>query len=100
MNKPTVALSLAAGLLGGVASRYLAPDLVHAQAQTLPPKEIRAQSFVLVNDKGVPFGLFGFSPRGAPVITLVDERGRVIWSNGPDPLWVLPSGKPLPPTGQ
>ncbi len=78
----TLTLALAAGLLGGLMSRYFTPTPVLAQAQTLAPKEIRAQTFVLVDPRGVPLGLMGFDPRGNPVIKLVDERGRVIWSAG------------------
>lgn len=81
MNRTlTITLALAAGLLGGLLSRYLAPMPVHAQTPT--PKEIRAQNFVLVNAQGVEVGLMGFSPQGRPVIKLVDERGRTLWSAG------------------
>jgi hypothetical protein len=75
-------LALAAGLLGGLLSRYLAPKSVHAQAQTPTPKEIRSQNFVLINAQAVEVGLMGFSPQGRPVIKLVDERGRTLWSAG------------------
>jgi hypothetical protein len=75
-------LALAAGLVGGMMSHFLAPTPVLAQAQTLAPKEIRAQTFVLVDSRGVPLGLMGFDPGGKPVIKLVDERGHVIWSAG------------------
>ena len=47
-----MALALAAGLAGGILSQYIAPALVHAQAQTPMPKEIRAQSFTLVDASG------------------------------------------------
>jgi hypothetical protein len=35
MNKRTVVLSFAAGLLGGTISHYLSPQLVQAQSQAL-----------------------------------------------------------------
>jgi hypothetical protein len=73
-------LALAAGLLGGVLSRYLVPTLVFAQSQARTPREVRAQRFVLVNKQGTAFGLMGFDSNGTPVITLVDENGRTIWS--------------------
>ena len=74
-------LSLAAGLLGGVLSHYVAPELVHAaQAAPVAPKEVRAQSFVLVNGDGSPAGLFGFDRAGKPTITLFDRAGKVVWS--------------------
>ena len=63
MNKPTIALSLAAGLLGGMLSRYLTPMPVHAQVS---PQ---------VNDFGLP-------PAGAQTlklpITLVDQAGNTV----------------------
>jgi hypothetical protein len=62
MNKRNVVLSFAAGLLGGAISHYLSPQLVHAQSQA--PKELRAESFVLVNEKGIVLG------------TLSDDGGR------------------------
>jgi hypothetical protein len=81
-RKLNLIFGLAAGLLGGLLSRYIAPSPVHAQAQIPAPKEIRAQSFVLVNAQGVALGLMGFDPQGRPVIKLVDEGGRPVWSAG------------------
>ena len=75
-----VTLALAAGLLGGLLSRYLMPTPVFAQAQAQAPKEIRAQSFVLVNKQSIPLGRIGFDAEGIPNITLVDDNGRTIWS--------------------
>ena len=48
-----ITLALAAGLLGGLLSRYLAPTPAFAQTQTQAPvaREIRAQSFILVNKR-------------------------------------------------
>ncbi len=83
MNRTlTLTLALAAGLFGGMLSRYLAPIPVHAQAQTPAPKEIRAQNFVLVNPQGIEVGLMGIGPQGRPVIKLVDDQGRTLWSAG------------------
>jgi hypothetical protein len=74
-------LSLAAGLLGGVLSHYVAPEPVHAaQAAPAAPKEVRAQNFVLVNGDGSPAGLFGFDLAGKATITLYDRAGKVVWS--------------------
>ncbi|MBI2680285.1 MAG: hypothetical protein HYX25_04665 [Candidatus Solibacter usitatus] len=77
-----IALTLAAGLLGGLLSRYLAPSPAFAQTQApVPvPREVRAQSFILVNKEGKPLGRIGFDSDGLPVITLVDEDGRTLWS--------------------
>jgi len=44
------------------------------------PREIRAQSFVLVNKQGTPLGLMGFDSAGVAVITLLDENMRTVWS--------------------
>ncbi len=80
MNRTlTIVLSLVAGVAGGLFSRWMAPEIAHAQ--TSAPKEIRAQSFVLVNEKGQPYGLMGFGPDGRPVIKLIGENGQTIWSS-------------------
>jgi hypothetical protein len=74
-------LAFAAGLVGGLVPLYLVPPAVFAQAQRAAPKEIQAQNFVLVNSQGNPMGLFGFNPQGKPIIKLVDERGKTIWTS-------------------
>jgi hypothetical protein len=79
MNKRTVVLSLAAGLLGGAISHHLSPGLVHAQSQA--PKELRAESFILVNEKGIVLGALS-GEGGRPSLKLFDERGREIWRSG------------------
>jgi hypothetical protein len=61
-----VGLSLTAGLLGGVLSHYVSPESVHAQLKAAFPKEIAAQSFVLVNERGASFGTFGFLKQFPP----------------------------------
>jgi hypothetical protein len=83
-RKINLILALAAGLLGGLISRYINPIPAYAQTQSAP-KAIRAQSFVLVDEQGTAFGLLGFTPKGVPVIKLLDERGRTIWSTAPQP---------------
>jgi hypothetical protein len=80
-SRLTLAVAIAAGLAGGVLSRFIAPT--PAQAQTAAPKEIRAQSFVLVDQKGTAYGLLGFSPQGRPVIKLLDAKGQTLWSTEP-----------------
>jgi predicted transcriptional regulator len=79
-QKLNLGLSLAAGVLGGILSHYIAPKSVLAQSPVAPPKEITAQSFVLVNSKGAPFGTFGFEKDGAASIKLFDASGKVLWS--------------------
>lgn len=79
-SKLILSVAVAAGLAGGMLSRYIAPAPVLAQNQPSVPKEIRAQSFVLVDQKGTAFGLLGFSPKGEPVIKLLDAQGKTLWS--------------------
>lgn len=81
-RKMHLGLSLAAGLLGGLLSHYVAPEMVHAAqvAPAPPPKEVRAENFVLVNGDGSPAGLFGFDLNGRPIIKLFDRTGKVVWS--------------------
>ena len=88
MRKLNLALSIAAGLLGGVLSHYVWTQPVQAQARIPAPKEIRAQSFVLVNDKDQVEGVFSVdqSKLGRPIVKLTDSKGREIWSAGGDPL--------------
>ena len=69
-TKLTMALSLAAGLAGGILSQYIAPALVHAQTQTPMPKEIRAQSFTLVDASGNRVGALTFGQNHRPTIWL------------------------------
>jgi hypothetical protein len=89
-RKLNLGLSIAAGLLGGFLSHYISPELVHAQAQAAPSKEIRAQRFVLVNDDGKPAGLLGFDQDGQPNVILLDRTGKVLWSASGKP-----NAKPL-----
>ena len=106
-NKLSIAIALLAGLLGGMLARYVAPPTAFAQNPTPVPKEIRAQSFTLVDpanrvvgtftsDIGAPTPPAGVAPtpptpnptpappsgRGpsGPRIVLRDSNGREIWS--------------------
>jgi len=81
LKSNVVILAFAAGLVGGLVQSSVAPVAVFAQAQKAAPKEIQAQNFVLVNSQGNPMGLFGFDPQGKPIIKLVDERGKTIWTS-------------------
>lgn len=81
----TLTLSLAAGVLGGLFSRYVSPTT--AQAQTAPI-EIRAQEFTLVDQNGTVRGVFAVlddptRKGGHPVIQLFDIGGREVWSTSP-----------------
>jgi hypothetical protein len=83
MNRTlTLSFALAAGLFGGLLSRYITP--VPALAQSGAPKEIKAQSFVLVDDKNNLVGTFKPSAdrTGAPTVVLLDQNGKEIWRAG------------------
>jgi hypothetical protein len=90
MKKLKLRLSIVAGLFGGLLSHYVWPQPVQAQIQLqIPaPKEVRAQSFVLVDDKGKVQGVFTFNEptNGRPSVELFDGNGREIWSAGGSPL--------------
>jgi hypothetical protein len=81
-------LALAAGLLGAVLSRYIMPTPVLAQTpapapkQAPAPKEIRAQSFIVVDDKNNVVGTFKRSvpkPGETPTVVLLDLDGMEVW---------------------
>jgi hypothetical protein len=94
MNKTlTVALAMGGGFLGGLLTRYIAPPLTFAQNQAPVTKEIRAQSFTLVDSSDQTLGVFTTEPVlravnpyvGGPApgrIVLRDSKGREIWSAG------------------
>src|ERR1700722_3080145 len=75
-SKFTIAMALAAGFIGGLASGYFGPSPVYAQAPALP-QEIRAQRFVLVDEAGVARGAFGIGTDGAPEFEIADSKGHV-----------------------
>ena len=123
-NKLVIAVALVAGLVGGLLTHYIAPPSAFAQIVSpvgpLPPpppsgptvtKEIRAQSFTLVDGQNRTIGTFTTqtssgvfaplpppppgAPQGAPPpapprgrgpevtrIVLRDSNGREIWSAG------------------
>ena len=107
-NKLSVAVALLAGLVGGMLTRYIAPPSVFAQTQNAQAqnsavtKEVRAESFTLVDQYGNVAGTFtaesmgaariftpgdGSTPqmqlqRGPVRIVLRDAHGHEIWSAG------------------
>lgn len=74
-TKLTVTLALAAGFIGGLASRSYGPAPVHAQAPA--PHEIQAQKFVLVDETGLARGVFGIEENGTPQIEVIGHKGHV-----------------------
>jgi len=84
MNRQVVLLFLA-GLLGGLVSRYVMPPSAYAQTKPSVAKEIRAQSFTLVDQSGRPAGTFTTESSSVPArprIVLRDPSGRELWSAG------------------
>ncbi|HXZ18948.1 MAG TPA: hypothetical protein VEG63_03310 [Candidatus Acidoferrales bacterium] len=80
MKKLNLALALAAGFVGGAVSHYLAAVPVRADAPPPTPAEIRARSFLLVNEQGSVLGKFIVDRTGRPSIRLFDPSGREVWS--------------------
>ena len=103
-GKLVVALAVAAGFVGGVASHYAIPFPVSAQTAQLPapaqgqvpsvpsPQVVRSQSFQLTDDHGNALAAFGAvvtririgGPGGPTVVpsasvVLRDSRGMEIW---------------------
>jgi hypothetical protein len=80
MNKVTIAVAFLAGLSGGLAGRYVSPPAAFAQVQVPTVKEIRAQSFTLVDSSNQAAGTFTAQPGGR--IVLFDITGREVWGAG------------------
>jgi hypothetical protein len=57
-NTLTVALAVGAGFLGGLVTRYIAPPPAFAQNYAPITKEVRAQSFTLVDSSDHALGVF------------------------------------------
>ena len=81
-RKLNLSLALAAGLFGGLLSRFITPVPVLAQAET--PKEIKVQSLVLIDEKNhIAWTLKpDESISATPAVVLLDWRGREIWRAG------------------
>jgi len=88
MKKLNIGLSIAAGLLGGIFSHYVWTQPIQAQNQAPAPKEVRAQSFMVVNEKGEIQGVFTFGEpkNGRTSVKLFDSNGREIFSAGGSPM--------------
>lgn len=92
-NKTTIALALGAGIIGGMLTRHVAPPSVSAQDKALVTREMRAQSFVLVDPADRVVGTFTTEPvrvlsmRRPPepgtaprTVVLRDPTGHLLWS--------------------
>ncbi|HEY7390991.1 MAG TPA: hypothetical protein VH640_20910 [Bryobacteraceae bacterium] len=92
-QKSHLIFAFVAGMAGAAVMHYAAPTLALAQDQTPVTKEIRAQSFALVDASNNVVGTFTSEPvqgvtirwPGTPSkvpshIVLRDPNGRVIWT--------------------
>ncbi len=86
MNRTiTLLLVLAMGFLGGLLSPLVISTPVHAQGTRGDAKEIRAQSFTLVDGDNRVVGTFKPSVelQGKKMdVVLLDQNGREIWRAG------------------
>ena len=80
MKKLNLALALAAGFAGGVLSHALTAPAVLAQSPAAPAAEVRARSFLLVNENGQVVGRFSAESDGRPALRLFDSTGHEVWS--------------------
>jgi hypothetical protein len=78
-TKTTIAVAVIAGFVGGIVSQRIAPIAVHAQAPTPVQKEIRAESFVIVDENRIPRGAFGIDGKGEPHLEATDAKGHLYW---------------------
>jgi hypothetical protein len=76
-RKLNLTWSLAAGISGGILSHYLPPVVAHAESQAPLLSEVRAQRFVLVDEKGLPRAVFAIEKTGFPTIEASAEDGHV-----------------------
>ena len=87
MKLVSVMLSIAAGLIGGLAAPYLFPAVpVHAQGQVQAPKTLEAGAFRLVDAAGHLAGTLAIAPSGNGVITMFDANGKVIFTSEEKPI--------------
>ena len=89
-QKLNLALAFAAGSVGALLTHYVVPTPTFAQAQPAVVQEIRAKSFILVDDQDRATSKFTYVPDpGLPSkapprgrVVLQDPTGREIWSVG------------------
>jgi len=89
-QKWTLLLALAAGFVGSALFHGLSLVSVYAQVSSTPPKEVRAQSFVLVDDSNNALGRFAIRyPASASrerykfgYIQLFDSSGNELFTAG------------------
>ena len=93
-QKSHLIFAFVGGMVGSAIMHYVAPTLAFAQDQTPVAREVRAQSFALVDPSNNVIGIFTSEPlpgaqfRVAPGssvklpsrIVLRDPNGRLIWT--------------------
>jgi hypothetical protein len=92
----TIAIAVAAGLAGGLISRYLTPAVVFAQDQPQVTQEVRAQSFTLVDSQDRTVGTFSFEPDQSAATRREALRHRMLQLNPGGRLAPIPESAPLP----
>jgi hypothetical protein len=82
MKRLNPLLAIVAGMLGGLVTHYITPASVHAQASA--PKEVQAQSFVILDRDNNVVGTFRAlrNLRDEASVVLVDPDGHEIWRAG------------------
>jgi hypothetical protein len=89
-QKLNLTLAFAAGSVGALLTHYVVPAPAFAQAQPAVVPEIRAKSFILIDDQDrtlakltyVPNVAQPFPGRPRGRVVLQDPTGREIWSAG------------------
>ena len=89
-QKWTLILALAAGFAGSALFNGLSLISVYAQVSSTPPKELRAQSFVLVDDSNKALGRLAIRYPASPsserygfgYIQLFDSSGNELFTAG------------------
>jgi hypothetical protein len=81
----------AAGFAGGAVSASV-PWVVRAQ-ESVWPREVRSQRFLVVEPNGKKRAEFGLAGGGKVTLRIYDERGQVVWS-APDDLRIYPAKTP------
>jgi hypothetical protein len=75
-SKFVITLALATGFTGGLASHYLLPVTVHAQARDIR-QQIWAHEFVVADESGTAREVIGIEKDGKPSMEFLRRNGQV-----------------------
>jgi hypothetical protein len=79
-------LCLTAGIIGGAVSHFAWIQPVHAQVFRVVPQQVRAQQFVLVDEKDKTFATLAVTEiNGKEVFEIIGKDGQVIAKTGQGP---------------